>query len=101
MPDALLRTGCGAPTSDPSGTSSMTVGYLRCALLPIVVYPRGMHAHGRPRARRSWLALAGVAAAVAIVCAVGLTRPGTAAAPPVAAVDAAAPAPAPLALPDQ
>ncbi|GAA1935115.1 hypothetical protein GCM10009775_28780 [Microbacterium aoyamense] len=59
-----------------------------------------MHAHGRPRARRSWLALAGVAAAVAIVCAVGLTRPSTATTPPVvAAVDAAPPATVPLALP--
>ncbi|WP_439591431.1 SGNH/GDSL hydrolase family protein [Microbacterium sp.] len=60
-----------------------------------------MHAHGRPRARRSWLALAGVAAAVAIVCAFGLIRPSTASAPPaVAAADAAPPATAPLALPE-
>ena len=59
-----------------------------------------MHALGRPRARRPWLVLAGVAVAVAIVCAVGFTRPSPVSAPPVAGAEAAAPAaPAPLALP--
>ena len=60
-----------------------------------------MHALGRPRARRPWLVLAGVAIAVAVVCVLGLSRPSPASTPSVAdAEQAAAVAAAPLALPE-
>lgn len=60
-----------------------------------------MHAHGRPRARRPWLPLAGVALAVAIVCALGFARPWAEQPAPVAAPQTAAVQPALLALPDE
>lgn len=64
-----------------------------------------MHAYGRPRARRPWLVLTGVAIAVAVVCIVGIGRPSTVSAPPVAGTsegsDAAPPAVSPLTLPDE
>ncbi|MDN3494567.1 SGNH/GDSL hydrolase family protein [Planococcus sp. APC 4015] len=60
-----------------------------------------MHAHGRPRARRPWLPLAGVALAVAVVCALGFARPWAEAPAPVAAPETAAVQPALLTLPEQ
>ncbi|GAA2985033.1 lysophospholipase L1-like esterase [Microbacterium terrae] len=61
-----------------------------------------MHEHGRLRVRRPWLPLAGVALAVALVCAVAAWRPWTQTSAPVAAVDepVAAAAPAALDVPD-
>ncbi|QKJ19914.1 SGNH/GDSL hydrolase family protein [Microbacterium hominis] len=59
-----------------------------------------MRASGRPRTRRSHLALAAVAIAVALVCAVAAWRPWGVPSAPVAGADAAPAAPAPLALPD-
>ncbi|MET0734318.1 MAG: SGNH/GDSL hydrolase family protein [Microbacterium sp.] len=59
-----------------------------------------MHAHGRPRARRPWLTLVGVALAVAAVCVLAVVRPSGTAAPPVAGADAAPAAVAPLVLPE-
>lgn len=62
-----------------------------------------MHAPGRPRARRSWLAVLGAALAVAAVCAVAAWRPWIAPSAPaagVASVSVAAVAPAALALPE-
>ncbi|WP_137846286.1 SGNH/GDSL hydrolase family protein [Microbacterium sp. 2FI] len=61
-----------------------------------------MYASGRLRARRPWLALAGVAIAVVLVCAVAAWRPWATPASPAAAVaePAAAAAPEPLALPE-
>lgn len=59
-----------------------------------------MHAHGRLRARRPWLPIAGAALAVAAVCALALLRPSPAPVAPVAGADAAPVAPAALALPE-
>lgn len=73
-------------------------------MLGIVTYPRSMHAHGRPRARRPWLPIIGAALAVAAVCAVGVWRPWVVPSPPAAVAvseGVAAVAPAPLTLPDE
>jgi hypothetical protein len=63
-----------------------------------------MHAPGRPRARRPWLAILGAALAVAAVCALAAWRPWGVPSTPVAGSDAAAAvtvAPAPLPLPER
>jgi lysophospholipase L1-like esterase len=52
-----------------------------------VTYPLGMHAYGRPRARRPWLAVTAAALAVAVVCAIAAWRPWLEPSAPVAGAD--------------